>query len=59
VDLALSHFYSDSMSDVLLLEMVGHPVVVNPDPRLRKHAEERNWPIVDWGKSEAGGGKKR
>ena len=59
VDLALSHFYSDSMSDVLLLEMVGHPVVVNPDPRLRKHAEERNWPIVDWGESEAGGGKKR
>jgi phosphoserine phosphatase len=37
------------MSDVKLLEMVGHPVVVNPDPRLRKRAEERGWPIEDWG----------
>jgi len=52
VDLKDCYFYSDSMSDVLLLEKVGHPVVVNPDPRLRKHAEARGWPIEDWGKAE-------
>lgn len=52
VDLADCYFYSDSMSDVLLLEKVGHPVVVNPDPRLRKHAEGRGWVIKDWGKAE-------
>ena len=52
VDLKDCYFYSDSMSDVLLLEKVGHPVVVNPDPRLRKHAETRGWPIEDWGKAE-------
>mmetsp|Transcript_4955 Transcript_4955/g.18416 ORF Transcript_4955/g.18416 Transcript_4955/m.18416 type:complete len:370 (-) Transcript_4955:1167-2276(-) len=49
IDLNDCYFYSDSMSDVKLLEMVGHPVVVNPDPRLRKRAEERGWPIEDWG----------
>jgi HAD superfamily hydrolase (TIGR01490 family) len=52
VDLKDCYFYSDSMSDVLLLEKVGHPVVVNPDPRLKKHAEQRGWPIEDWGKAE-------
>ncbi len=52
VDLKDCYFYSDSMSDVLLLEKVGHPVVINPDPRLRKHAEARGWPIEDWGKAE-------
>ena len=52
VDLKDCYFYSDSMADVLLLEKVGHPVVINPDPRLRKHAEARGWPIEDWGKAE-------
>jgi phosphoserine phosphatase len=40
------------MSDVKLLEHVGYPVCVNPDSRLRKHATERGWKIVDWGKSQ-------
>jgi phosphoserine phosphatase len=51
VDLRACYFYSDSMSDGWLLEKVGHPVVINPDPRLRKHAEAKGWEIRDWGKS--------
>ncbi len=39
-------FYSDSIFDVPLLEAVGHPVVVNPDFRLRKTARQRGWPIL-------------
>ena len=42
-------FYSDSHSDLPMLEAVGHPVVVDPDPRLRRHARQRGWPVQDWG----------
>ncbi|MBS1151346.1 MAG: Phosphoserine phosphatase [Myxococcaceae bacterium] len=42
-------FYTDSFSDVPVLEAVGTPVAVNPDPRLRRHANKRGWRIVDWG----------
>lgn len=41
-------FYSDSFSDLPMLEAVGEPVVVTPDPRLRRHARARGWPIMDW-----------
>ena len=43
-------FYTDSFSDVPVLEAVGRPVAVNPDPRLRRRAGKRGWRIVDWGK---------
>ena len=43
-------FYTDSMSDMPMMEAVGHPVAVNPDPRLRRAANKRGWPIVDWGR---------
>jgi putative phosphoserine phosphatase/1-acylglycerol-3-phosphate O-acyltransferase len=46
VDLAESWFYSDSVYDTPLLSAVGHPVVVNPDPRLVLMAIVRRWPIV-------------
>ena len=49
VDLKKCYFYTDSYSDVKLMEHVGYPVAVNPDPRLLKHAESRGWEIVDWG----------
>ena len=49
VALADCSFYSDSASDVPMLEAVGHPVAVNPDPRLRRIALKRGWPIADWG----------
>lgn len=38
--------YSDSVSDLPLLEAVGHPVAVNPDGALEQVAYERTWPIV-------------
>ena len=28
--------------------MVGHPVAINPDSRLRRHAREHNWPVYDF-----------
>lgn len=45
-DLAGSTFYSDSHNDLPLLERVERPVAVDPDPRLRAHAEARNWQIL-------------
>jgi HAD superfamily hydrolase (TIGR01490 family) len=45
-DLADSYFYSDSLNDVPLLEMVANPVAVDPDDTLRKVAGERGWKIM-------------
>ena len=47
VDTARSKAYSDSFSDVPMLEAVGRPFAVNPDRRLRRVALERGWPILD------------
>lgn len=47
-DLAHAAFYTDSITDLPLLEAVGQPIVVNPDARLRRVARERNWPIENW-----------
>ncbi|SDJ52046.1 HAD-superfamily subfamily IB hydrolase, TIGR01490 [Actinokineospora alba] len=49
-DLAASHAYSDSSTDLPMLEAVGHPAVVNPDRGLRKIATERGWPILTFSK---------
>ncbi len=38
--------YSDSMSDLPMLEAVGHPTVVNPDRALRKESAARGWPVL-------------
>ncbi|MBV1780691.1 HAD-IB family hydrolase [Paeniglutamicibacter sp. ABSL32-1] len=40
--------YSDSHNDIPMLEAVGHPVAINPDWRLRRHAKDRNWPVYDF-----------
>lgn len=45
-DLKLSYAYSDSVSDLPMMEAVGHPVAVNPDSQLDSIAHERGWPIV-------------
>jgi phosphoserine phosphatase len=45
VDLAESYAYSDSVTDMPMLEAVGHPVAVNPDRDLRREAEKREWQI--------------
>jgi len=41
-------FYSDSHTDLPMLEAAGRAVVVHPDPRLRRVARQRGWEIVDW-----------
>jgi HAD superfamily hydrolase (TIGR01490 family) len=46
IDLADSYAYSDSESDMPMLEAVGHPVAVNPDRHLARTAKERGWPIL-------------
>ncbi len=46
-DLADCFAYTDSASDLPMLEAVGHPVAVNPEPELREIATERGWPIVE------------
>jgi HAD superfamily hydrolase (TIGR01490 family) len=45
VNLAMSYAYSDSITDLPMLELVGHPVVVNPDRELARVARERDWEI--------------
>ncbi|MEM9516642.1 MAG: HAD-IB family hydrolase [Actinomycetota bacterium] len=45
-DLAQSYAYSDSVSDLPMLEAVGHPVAVNPDSKLERYARDHGWPIV-------------
>ena len=51
VSLADCWFYTDSYSDLPVLERIGHPVVVNPDPRLKREAERRGWPVEWWGEA--------
>jgi HAD superfamily hydrolase (TIGR01490 family) len=51
VALADCAFYTDSFSDLPMLEAVGKPVVVAPDPRLRRHARRRAWTIAEWGEA--------
>jgi HAD superfamily hydrolase (TIGR01490 family) len=43
-----SHFYSDSMNDLPLLSAVTHAFVVNPDSKLARIAEQKQWPSLDW-----------
>jgi HAD superfamily hydrolase (TIGR01490 family) len=45
-DLARSYAYSDSITDVHMLEVVGHPYAVNPDRELRREANSRGWPVL-------------
>ncbi|MTE20202.1 HAD-IB family hydrolase [Streptomyces sp. TRM43335] len=45
-DLSRCYAYSDSITDVPMLEAVGHPHAVNPDRALRREAQARDWPIL-------------
>lgn len=45
-ELAGSWFYSDSHNDLPLLDLVTHPVAVDPDQTLAQYARERGWPII-------------
>ena len=48
IDLSASYAYSDSITDLPMLEAVGNPVAVNPDRELRREAEKRGWQIRDF-----------
>jgi HAD superfamily hydrolase (TIGR01490 family) len=48
LDLTRCSAYSDSINDIPLLSLVGHPVAVNPDTALRDEAKARDWEIVDF-----------
>jgi HAD superfamily hydrolase (TIGR01490 family) len=45
-DLSRSYAYSDSVTDIHMLEVVGHPYAVNPDKELRREATARGWPVL-------------
>ena len=47
-DLSRCYAYSDSVTDLPMLDAVGRPAVVNPDKALRKHAVESGWEILDF-----------
>ena len=42
-----SYFYSDSINDISLLELVDRPIAVNPDDELNAIAQARNWKVID------------
>ena len=48
VDLSASYAYGDSPGDVELLEVVGHPTVVNPIRGMARIARRRGWPVNRW-----------
>ena len=47
-ELSAATFYTDSFTDLPLLEVVAEPVIVNPDPRLQRLAKKRGWRIERW-----------
>ena len=46
LSIADSYFYSDSINDLPLLQLVPRPVEVNPDEKLRSYAQTNNWEII-------------
>jgi HAD superfamily hydrolase (TIGR01490 family) len=48
IDLGSSYAYGDSTHDVPILSLVGNPVAINPDRRLRRHAERVGWPVQEF-----------
>lgn len=52
-DLANCFAYSDSITDLPMLEVVGHPNAVNPDSALKETAMDRSWPILRFEKPAA------
>jgi len=48
LDLALCSAYSDSSNDIPMLSLVGQPVAINPDAKLRRHAKALGWHVHDY-----------
>ena len=53
IDLDASYAYSDSATDLPMLEAVGHPYAVNPDRALRRTAADKGWPVLVFSKPVA------
>lgn len=51
-DLRRSYSYSDSASDLPMMQLVGHPVAVNPDRSLMAIAHRRGWPVVEFNRTQ-------
>jgi HAD superfamily hydrolase (TIGR01490 family) len=51
-DLNRSYAYSDSASDLPMMQIVGHPVAVNPDRPLMAIAHRRGWPVVEFNRTQ-------
>lgn len=47
-DLTSCYYYGDAYTDRFVMEAVGTPICVTPDRKLRAHATEKNWQIVEW-----------
>ncbi|MDN5342797.1 MULTISPECIES: HAD family hydrolase [Oceanotoga] len=47
VDLEKAFFYSDSISDLPFLKIVGNPICVSPDKKLKKYSEKNSWDIIE------------
>jgi len=54
IDLARSFSYTDSITDMPVLEIVGHPRIVNPDRLLKRAARQRGWEILSFDRSVQG-----
>jgi HAD superfamily hydrolase (TIGR01490 family) len=48
LDLAASYAYGDSLNDVPMMSVVGHPCPINPDIHLRRYARDAGWPIREF-----------
>jgi HAD superfamily hydrolase (TIGR01490 family) len=48
IELEESYAYGDSLNDLPMMRAVGHPCPINPDLRLRRHAQEVGWPIREF-----------
>ena len=58
IDLDESYAYGDSLNDLPMMRAVGHPCPINPDLRLRRHAQEVGWPIREFrGRSQRTAGR--
>ncbi|MDX2303108.1 MAG: HAD-IB family hydrolase [Microscillaceae bacterium] len=55
LDLSKSYFYTDSVEDLPLLEIVGHPRPLNPDTNLSAKAYENDWPVYRFNDEERPG----
>lgn len=53
-DLSKCYSYSDSITDLPMLEVVGHPVATNPDKELREVARDNVWPVLEFRKPDSG-----